>query len=97
MNKNQLIGRLVAEHGGLSHSRGKILVDDLLALINEGLARDQEVKISGFGTFHEMAIRPRPIQLPSGDCITTVYATRTTFKAGTIFRNALNASIQDES
>ena len=50
MNKSEIVGR-VAWRMGLSKARAEHAVDTVLAAIGEALAKDDEVRIAGFGRF----------------------------------------------
>ena len=45
------LGEVIMQNIGFSRSESKTLVDQVLAAICDGLARDRMVKISGFGSF----------------------------------------------
>jgi nucleoid DNA-binding protein len=59
MNKNELIGA-VAETSGLSRSDATKAVEGVFDTITAALAKGDEVRLVGFGTFRSPSARPRP-------------------------------------
>ncbi len=82
MNKQDLIKAVAAELGGLEHSSAAIKVDAVITVIADALARGEEVKISGFGTFKRVATKARTCRNPhTGGVVEVPAGYKAKFKA----------------
>lgn len=95
MNKTQLIETLRTRNPWLRDADAHTLVDSLLDIIGDALAKGEKVVISGFGTFgtrtHDARVmdNPRggePIDVPSGRV--------PTFRAGSRLRRDVQLPVQ---
>lgn len=64
MNKTQLIETLRVRHGWLRDDDAHAIVDSLLDIIGDTLAKDEKVVISGFGTFDTTHVASRFVTPP---------------------------------
>ena len=91
MNKSDIAGR-VASRAGVGRSAAEEAVDAVFEAIGEALARGEDVRIVGFGTF---ATRSRPARTGrnprTGENMGIAASTAPTFKAGKPLRDAVNA------
>ena len=74
MTKTDLASAVYERHGGLSREEATEIVDRILERIRDGLLRDHQVHISGFGRLQLVGRRSRlgrnprtgqPIEIPS--------------------------------
>jgi nucleoid DNA-binding protein len=59
MNKDDLTEIVYRTHGGMSYLDSRLMVDLILTIIKERLARGEKVVLSGFGTFRVASRRDR--------------------------------------
>ncbi|MGN0837397.1 MAG: HU family DNA-binding protein [Akkermansia sp.] len=65
MNKRQLEERIRRALGGTAtHYAARMALDTVVTALREGLCRDGEVRLAGFGSFRMVARRPRRLLLP---------------------------------
>ena len=90
MNRSELAERL-ADRTGMSKGAAKDAVDGVFETIAEALARGNEVRIQGFGTF---VTRHRPARTGrnpgTGEQVEIAASTAPAFKAGKTLRDAVN-------
>ena len=81
----------VAGRMGLSKSMAEGAVDTVLEAITEGLAKEEAVRIAGFGTFATRRRGARTGRNPrTGESVTIAASKAPSFKAGKALRNAVN-------
>lgn len=74
---------LVAEHLGISKAQASELVNDFFAEVRDALARGENVKLTGFGSFRVRHKRARPGRNPrTGEPALVSARTVTVFRAG---------------
>ena len=97
MNKSEIVGR-VALRMGLSKSVAEGAVDTVLAAIGEALAKDEDVRIAGFGKF---ATRSRPARAGrnprTGESVAIPASKVPSFKAGKALREVVNGGWEEGS
>ena len=90
MNKVQIAERL-AGRMGLSKSAAAGAVEAVFETIGEALAKDEDVRIAGFGTF---TTKSRPARLGrnpgTGEAVSIAASTAPAFKAGKALKDAVN-------
>ena len=90
MNKSDIVGRM-ADRMGLSKSAAEGAVDTVLEAIAEALAKEEAVRIAGFGTF---ATRGRSARTGrnrrTGESVPIAASKAPSFKAGKALREAVN-------
>lgn len=59
MTRSDLAKALHEAHGGLTYPDARLLVDQVIQAICEGLSADGHVVLSGFGTFRVVKRKPR--------------------------------------
>ncbi|MGN0868743.1 MAG: HU family DNA-binding protein [Akkermansia sp.] len=65
MNKRQLEERIRRALGGTAtHYAARMALDAVVSALREGLHRDGEVRLAGFGSFRMVTRRPRRLLLP---------------------------------
>jgi len=84
MNKSDIVGR-VAGRMGLGKAAAESAVDTVLGAIAEALAREETVRIAGFGTFSTRRRSPR-----TGERVAVAASKSPWFKAGKRLRDAVN-------
>ena len=90
MNKSEIVGR-VAWRMGLSKARAEHALDTVLAAIGEALAKDEEVRIAGFGRFATRSRAARTGRNPrSGERVAIPASRMPSFKAGKVLRELVN-------
>ena len=90
MNKSEIVGR-VAWRMGLSKARAEHALDTVLAAIGEALAKDEEVRIAGFGRFVTRSRAARTGRNPrSGERVAIPASRMPSFKAGKVLRVLVN-------
>ena len=90
MNKTDLAGR-VAERIGVSRSTAGDAVDAVFEAVGETLARGEDVRIVGFGTFGTRRRPARTGRNPrTGESLEIGASTTPTFKPGKPLRNSVN-------
>lgn len=90
MNKNELIAE-VAEKADLTKAKAAEAVDAIIDAISEALAKQDEVRLVGFGTFavaHRKATEGRNPR--SGDVIKIAASNQPKFKPGKALKDAVN-------
>ena len=91
MNKSDIAGR-VAGRAGVGRSAAGDAVDTVFEAITEALARGEDVRIAGFGTFGTRSRPARTGRNPrTGESLDIVASTVPTFKTGKPLRDAVNA------
>ena len=81
MNKQDIISA-INNSGNISKTDADVVVNGVFALIEDALARGEEVKISGFGTFKRMATKARTCYNPrNGEAIEVPAGHKIKFKA----------------
>ena len=90
MNKSDIVGR-VAGRMGLGKAAAESAVDTVLGAIAEALAREETVRIAGFGTFSTRRRSPRTGRNPrTGERVAVAASKWPWFKAGKRLRDAVN-------
>ena len=90
MTRSELV-RLVAERAGLRPADADAAVKAVLASVGGALARGEEVRLPGFGTFAVKARAARTGRNPRTGAEIAVPASRSvSFRAGKGLRDALN-------
>ena len=90
-NKSEIAG-LVAARTGVGKSAAGDAVDAVFEAVPEALARGEEVRIAGFGTFGTRSRPARTGRNPrTGESLNIAASTAPTFKAGKPLRDAGNA------
>ena len=91
MNKSEIAGR-VAGRTGVSRSAAGDAVDAVFEAVAEALARGEDVRIAGFGTFGTRSRPARTGRHPrTGESLKIAASTTPTFKAGKPLGDAVNA------
>lgn len=90
MNKNELVAE-VAEKASLDKKAASAAVDATFEAIIGALKADQEVRITGFGTFWVSQSAERQGRDPrTGNAITIAASKAPKFRAGKPFKDSLN-------
>ncbi|MDE0335490.1 MAG: HU family DNA-binding protein [Defluviicoccus sp.] len=90
MNKAEMADRLAARTG-MSKSAAKEAVDGVFAVIGDALAKGEEVRIVGFGTFGTRSRPARTGRNPrTGEAVSISASMSPTFKAGNTLKDAVN-------
>ncbi len=90
MNKNDLISA-VADSSGLSRSDATKAVEGVFAAIFAALAKGDEVRLVGFGTFSTAKRKASTGRNPrTGEAMTIKASTQPKFKAGKGLKDAVN-------
>lgn len=77
---------------GLNKSESKKLIEDFFNEIQDSLANNEEVKLSGFGNFELLDKNPRPGRNPKTGEEVTISARRVvTFRAGNKLRKKIDS------
>ena len=91
MNKSDIAGR-VAGRANVGRSAAVDAVDAVFEAIGEALARGEDVRIAGFGTFGTRSRPARTGRNPrTRESLNIAASTAPTFKAGKPLRDAVNA------
>ena len=91
MNKSE-IGSREADRTGVGRSAAGSAVDAVFEAIGEALARGEDVRVVGFGTFGTRSRPARTGRNPrTGESLNIAASTTPTFKAGRPLRDAVNA------
>ena len=91
MKKSDIIGR-VAERMGLTRSAAEGAVDTVLESIAEALAKEEAVRIAGFGTFATKSRNARTGRNPAtGESVSIAASKAPSFKPGKALKDAVNA------
>ena len=91
VNKSEIAGR-VAGRIGVGRSAAGDAVDAVFEAISGTLARGEDVRIVGFGTFGTRSRPARTGRNPkTGESLNIAASTMPTFKAGKPLRDAVNA------
>ena len=89
MNKTELINAL-AERTEITKAGAKIVLDELLNIITEEVAKGEKVQITGFGTFETREAREiKGVNPFTGKDMHVPARVVPKFKAGAAFKNAL--------
>ena len=92
MNKSDIAGR-VAGRAGVSKSAAVDAVDGVFEAIAEALAKGEDVRIGGFGTFGTRSRPARTGHNPrTGERLKIAASTAPTFKAGKPLKDAVNGA-----
>ena len=90
MKKSDIVGRL-AGRMGLSRSAAESAVDTVLEVIAEALAKEEAVRLAGFGTFRTKSRAARSGRNPgTGESVQIAASKAPWFKAGKALRDAVN-------
>ena len=90
MNKNDLISA-VADSSGLSRSDATKAVEGVFDAISAALAKGDEVRLVGFGTFATAKRKASTGRNPrTGEAMTIKASTQPKFKAGKGLKDAVN-------
>ncbi len=90
MNKSDISDRL-ADRLGLSKAVAKNAVDGVFEAIGEALAKGEEVRLAGFGTFAARSRAARTGRNPQTGEVLSIPASKTpSFRAGKPLRDAVN-------
>ena len=90
MNKSQITDRL-AGRMGLSRSAAAGAVDAVFETIGEALAKHEEVRIAGFGTFGTKHRPARTGRNPrTGEAVSIPASAAPAFRAGKALKDAVN-------
>jgi len=90
MNKGQLIEKL-AEKTELTKTQSEIVLDAALEIIQKTVARGDDVKLVGFGTFSRLSRKSRSGRNPkTGQPVTIPGMKVPRFKPGKDFKELLN-------
>ena len=91
VNKSEIASR-VTDRTGVGRSAAGSAVDAVFEAIGEALAKGEDVRVVGFGTF---GTRSRPARTGcnprTGESLNIIASTTPTFKAGRPLRYAVNA------
>ena len=97
MNKSDIVGRVV-DRMGLSKSTAEGAVDTVLGAISEALAREETVRIAGFGTFATRRRSARTGRNPqTGESVSIAASKAPSFKTGKALRQAVNTGRKPEA
>ena len=97
MNKSEIVGR-VAGRMGLSKPAAEGAVDTVLAAIGEALAKGEDVRITGFGTFATRTRRARTGRNPrTGESVSIPASKTPSFKAGKALKETVNRGWESTS
>ncbi len=97
MNKAAIVAR-VAARLGLSRIRAEIAMDTVLEAIAEGLAKEEDVRIAGFGTFRTKHRAARTGRNPATGTRVQIAASKIpSFKAAKGLREAVKRGWQEEA
>mgnify|MGYP001573410704 CR=1 FL=1 len=97
MNKRDLV-ELLGSRLGTTKLAAEEIVDGVLDLIREGVARDQEVTLVGFGSWHFRERSPRTGRNPQTGAILEIPASVTvSFRPARAWRSQLAAKAADSS
>ena len=91
MNKSEIASR-ETDRTGVGRSAAGSAVDAVFEAIGEALARGEDVRVVGFGTFGTRSRPARTGRNPrTGESLNIAASTTPTFKAGRPLRDAVNA------
>ena len=97
MNKSAIVAR-VAARLGLSRFRAEIAMDTVLDAIAEGLAKEEDVRIAGFGTFRTRSRAAREGRNPAtGESVQIAASKTPSFKAAKRLREAVERGWQGQA
>ena len=97
MNKAAIVAR-VAARLGLSRIRAEIAMDTVLDAIAEGLAKEEDVRIAGFGTFRTKHRAARTGRNPAtGESVQIAASKMPSFKAAKGLKEAVKRGWQPEA
>ena len=90
MKKSEMVGH-VAGRMGLNKSAAEGAVDAVFEVIAEALAREEAVRIAGFGTFETKSRSARTGRNPrTGESVSIPASKAPSFKAAKALRDAVN-------
>ena len=90
MNKAQLVDR-IASQAQMTKSQSEALLDATLEVIQKAVAKGEEVKLVGFGTFSRMSRKSRQGRNPkTGTPVTIPGSKIPRFKPGKEFKERVN-------
>lgn len=90
MNKNDLIAN-VADGSGLSKADAAKAVDGVIDAITDALAKQEEIRLVGFGTFSVAKRKATTGRNPrTGESIQIKASNQPKFKAGKALKDAVN-------
>lgn len=91
MKKSEIAGR-VADRTGMDRSAAGEVVDTVFEVIAETLAKGEDVRVVGFGTFGTRSLPARTGRNPrTGESVEIAASTAPTFRAGKPLRDAVKA------
>lgn len=91
MNKKELIAAM-AEKAGFTKKDTGIVLDAFIEAVTEALARHEDVKLAGFGTFTTVERAPRECRNPqTGETFMSEAKTAPKLKFGKAVKDAVNA------
>ena len=97
MNKSEIVGR-VADRMGLSKPAAEGAVGTVFAAIGEALAKGEDVRIAGFGTFATRTRRARTGRNPrTGESVSIPASKTPSFKAGKALKETVNRGWESTS
>lgn len=87
------MAELLFDRVGLNRREAREIIDTFFAEISNNLVAGNEIKLSGFGSFHIRDKLPRPGRNPKTGEVVTISARRVvTFHASQILRDAVELS-----
>ena len=90
MNKSDIVGRL-ADRMGLSRSAAERAVDTVLEAIAEALAKEEALRLAGFGTFRTTNRAAGTVHNPQAGQTVSIPASKApSSKAGKALKDAMN-------
>ena len=97
MRKPQLMGRLAAEYPHLGTEGARRVVETILGNIETALGQGRRIELRGFGIFTPRVLAERAARNPrSGEAVTALATTSTTFRAGKRLNERLNRSVTSD-
>lgn len=86
MNKQELIKQLAA-HAEVTNRQATVMVDSLINIVMESVAKGEQVKLTGFGIFESRVRQARKRRNPqTGELIDVPETVVPVFKAGQEFK-----------
>ena len=90
MNKSELVDQ-IAEKSSLSKKDSEKALNTFIEAVTEAVAKDDKVQLIGFGTFERRRREERAGRDPrTGEAITIPASNSPAFKAGKVFKDAVN-------
>jgi DNA-binding protein HU-beta len=94
MNKRELVERVCADLG-TTKSAAEDIVDKVLAAIQQGVERDGEVVLTGFGSWHRRERAPRTGRHPqTGEVISIPAGQSLVFRPARAWRDSLGGEME---